>query len=160
MEQVLESQNLEDPLDNAIIGFSKKTGYEFLSNFYGSTVAYEGLLYPSVEHAYQAAKSLDVSTRKVFCRVKDPNVAKRMGQSIIVRHDWDDVKIDIMRSLIREKFENPFIRWRLIETNGRRLINENKWNDKFWGVVNGEGMNWLGTILEEVRNAIVIEDLV
>ena len=158
MEQVLESQSLENPLDNAIIGFSRKTGYEFLSNFYGSTVAYEGLLYPSVEHAYQAAKSLDASTRKIFCRVKDPNIAKRMGQSIVVRSDWRDVKVDIMRSLIIEKFQNPFIRWRLIETRGRRLINENKWNDKFWGVVNGEGENWLGKILEEVREIIFLED--
>lgn len=160
MEQVLESQGLENPLDNAIIGFSRKTGYEFLSNFYGSTVAYEGLLFPSVEHAYQAAKSLDVSTRKVFCRVKDPNVAKRMGQSIMVRPDWDDVKIDIMRILIKEKFENPFIRWRLIETKGKRLVNENKWNDRFWGIVNGEGENWLGKILEEVRDIILLEDFV
>jgi ribA/ribD-fused uncharacterized protein len=158
MQQDLESQSLEKALDNAIVGFSNKTGYAFLSNFYGSTLAYEGLLYPTVEHAYQAAKSLDIMTRRMFCKVRDPNIAKKMGQSIIVRPDWNDVKIPIMRILIREKFENPFIRCGLLETVGRRLINENKWNDRFWGVVNGEGENWLGKILEEVRDVILLED--
>lgn len=144
--------------DNAIIGFSRKTGYEFLSNFYASTVAYEGTLYPTLEHAYQASKSLDKKTRDLIKRSPDPNFAKKMGQGVVVRDDWSDVKINIMRQLVREKFQNPFIRWKLKETGDKRLINENRWNDRFWGVVAGDGENWLGKILEEVREEIIIED--
>jgi len=139
---------------DAIIGFSRKTGYEFLSNFYKSAITYEGMLYPTVEHAYQAAKSLNKSTRELVKNAADPNIAKKLGQSISVRDDWQHVKIDIMRCLIQEKFQNPFIRWKLKETANKRLVNENRWNDRFWGVVNGVGENWLGQILEEVRHTI------
>ena len=30
--------------------FTKEAGYDFLSNFYRSTVRFEGQLYPTVEH--------------------------------------------------------------------------------------------------------------
>lgn len=148
----------ETVLDNAVIGFSRKTGHEYLSNFYASSVAYEGMLYPSVEHAYQASKSLDPATRSLIKKAADPNIAKRLGQSILVHPGWVESRINIMRQLIREKFSNPFIRWKLKETVGFRLVNENRWNDRFWGVVNGTGENWLGRILEEVREEIIVED--
>jgi ribA/ribD-fused uncharacterized protein len=159
MQKDLENQkDLKSENDPPIIGFSRKTGFEFLSNFYNSSITFEGNLYPSVEHAYQAAKSLNQTTRNLIKKADSPNLAKRLGQSVVVREDWDDVKIIIMKELIRKKFENPFIRYRLKETNKRPLINENRWNDKFWGVVNGEGKNWLGRILEEVREEILQDD--
>lgn len=148
----------EKALDKFIVGFSRKTGHEYLSNFYAASVSYDGMLYPTVEHAYQASKSLDPTTRHLIKKAKDPNIAKRMGQSIVVRPSWSDDKINIMRQLIREKFKNPFIRWKLKQTAGKGLINENRWNDRFWGVVMGTGENWLGKILEEVREEIIAED--
>lgn len=148
----------ETVLDNAVIGFSRKTDHEYLSNFYASSVAYEGMLYPTVEHAYQASKSLDPATRHLIKRAKDPNIAKRMGQGVLVRPDWRGARVDVMRLLIREKFKNPFVRWKLKETVGKKLVNENRWNDRFWGTVHGIGENWLGKILEEVREEIIAED--
>ena len=144
-------------LDESILGFTGE--YSFLSNFHPCNIVFEGKLYPTVEHAYQAAKSLNQETRDIIRKAADPNLAKRLGQSVVVRSDWNEVKISIMKELIRKKFENPFIRWRLKETNNRPLINENRWNDRFWGVVNGEGENWLGKILEEVREEILQNDL-
>lgn len=35
----------------------------FLSNFFAVPIMYEGVEYPSVEHAFQAAKSLDPEER-------------------------------------------------------------------------------------------------
>jgi len=131
--------------------FTKEAGYDFLSNFYSSTISFEGQLYPSVEHAYQASKSLDVSVRETIRKTKSPADAKKLGQCITVRADWNDVKVDIMRTLIREKFENPFLRPLLLATDDADLILNNKWNDKFWGVCRGEGENWLGKILMEER---------
>ena len=145
--------------ESSIVGFSKKNGFEFLSNFYVSSITFEGKLYPSVEHAYQAAKSLNEETRRLIRSANNPNTAKRLGQSIVVREDWHDIKIAVMKVLIRKKFENPFIRWRLKDTAGRHLINENLWNDRFWGVVGGDGENWLGKILEEVREEIILIDM-
>ena len=158
MKEDPRSLGQEKVLDNVVIGFSRKTEHEYLSNFYASSVMYEGMLYPTVEHAYQASKSLDPTTRHLIKKAKDPNIAKRLGQSIVVRTDWYDVRIDIMRQLIHEKFKNPFLRHKLKELAGKKLINENRWNDRFWGIVNGSGENWLGRILEEVREEIIKED--
>lgn len=160
MKEEPKSLVQEKAPNDVILGFSKKTGYEYLSNFYMSSVSYDGMMYPSVEHAYQASKSPDIYTRILIKKAKDPNSAKRMGQSIVVRPNWSDVRLDVMKELIREKFKNPFIRWRLKETMGKSLVNENRWNDKFWGVVGGVGENWLGRILEEVREEIIAEDSV
>src|SRR3954468_6821071 len=38
--------------------------YRFLSNFWPAGVEFEGITYPTAEHAYQAAKTLDVALRK------------------------------------------------------------------------------------------------
>jgi ribA/ribD-fused uncharacterized protein len=155
-----EEQEATEAQDKIILGFSKKTGYEFLSNFYASTVAYEGMLYPTVEHAYQASKSADQSTRAIIKNAASPAIAKKLGQAIQVRDGWLEEKLEIMQKLIREKFENPFIRWRLKETSPKKLINENRWNDRFFGVVQGVGENHLGRILMEVREEIIKDDSV
>jgi len=134
--------------------FTREAGFEFLSNFYSSTVRFEGVLYPTVEHAYQASKTKDPKIRELIRKNKDPSVAKQLGQGIIFREDWQEVKLEIMRSLIKEKFENPFLRPKLLATEDAVLILNNKWNDRFWGVCRGSGENWLGKILMEERERI------
>ena len=62
-----------------------------------------------------------------------------------------------MKSLIREKFENPFLRPLLLATGEKKLTLGNKWNDTFWGVCRGNGKNWLGIILTEIREKIRLE---
>jgi hypothetical protein len=148
-------QNVQD---DKIVGFNKKNGVEFLSNFHPSTIFFEKMSYPTVEHAYQASKTLDFSSRELIKKSKSPNDAKKLGRALILREDWDIVKLNIMRQLIREKFKNPFLRHLLINTEKFSLINENKWNDKFWGTCGGVGENWLGKILEEVRSEAITED--
>lgn len=138
--------------------FTKESGYDFLSNFYMATVRFDGKLYPSVEHAYQAAKTLDNISRDIIRKAKTPSDAKKLGQGLEIRPDWNDVRLDIMRGLIREKFENPFLRPLLLATGDAALILNNKWNDKFWGVCRGTGENWLGKILMEERNRIKEEN--
>jgi ribA/ribD-fused uncharacterized protein len=134
-----------------LVGFNKKNGTEFLSNFHPSTVAFEGKLYPAVEHAYQASKTLNQETRELIKKANSPGDAKKLGRSLVLRADWIDVRLGIMRKLIHEKFENPFLRHQLLGTGDLELINENRWNDRFFGVTGGVGENWLGKILEEVR---------
>jgi len=43
---------------------------------------------------------------------------------------------------------------RLLQTGDAKLVLNNKWNDKFWGVCRGVGENWLGKILMEVRDEL------
>lgn len=144
---------------NRIDRFTKESGYDFLSNFYRSTISFEGKLYPTVEHAYQAAKSLDHDVREFIRLSKTPADAKRLGQGVLVRPDWNEVKVDIMRKLVREKFENPFLRPLLLSTGDAELILNNNWNDKFWGICRGVGENWLGKILCEERERIKNEEV-
>jgi len=146
--------------DNSIVGFNKKKGTEFLSNFYCSTISYDGGLYPTVEHAYQASKTLNQQTREIIRKSKSPYGAKKLGRSIYPSDNWEKNKIDIMKELVKEKFQNPFLKFMLINTGNSSLINENSWGDRFWGTVNGVGENWLGRILQEVREETKIEDSV
>jgi ribA/ribD-fused uncharacterized protein len=70
-----------------------------------------------------------------------------------MRDDWDDVKLGIMRDLVSRKFkQNKDLRLMLEATGDQELVEGNTWNDTFWGVCNGEGCNWLGKILMEVRD--------
>ena len=79
--------------------------YSFLSNFHPVTVRFDGVAYPSVEHAYQAAKTLDLGLRKPFASSGMPaGKAKRLGRSLQLRHDWESIKIGVMHLLLARKF--------------------------------------------------------
>ena len=149
-------ENYEDST-NIISRFTKETGFDFLSNFFPSTVRFDGKLYPTVEHAYQASKTNDEKIREIIRKAASPWEAKKLGRSIIIRSGWEEEKVKIMRDLIREKFHNPFLTHLLMRTNGARLVMDNKWNDRFWGVCRGSGENWLGRILMDVRDDINAE---
>jgi ribA/ribD-fused uncharacterized protein len=132
--------------------------YSFLSNFHSSTIVVDGKKYPTVEHAYQAHKATTESEREVIRCAKDPMEAKRLGKTLVLPEDWETQKVDIMKKLIRKKFENPLLRELLKATGDLNLIHDNRFNDRFWGMCRGSGNNWLGVILEEVRREIFCED--
>jgi ribA/ribD-fused uncharacterized protein len=71
-----------------------------------------------------------------------------------MRDDWNDIKIDVMRDLLQEKFSDDDLRELLLATGDAELIEGNTWNDYFWGVCLGEGQNWLGKLLMEVRKEL------
>jgi ribA/ribD-fused uncharacterized protein len=137
-----------------IDSFTAAAGYGFLSNFHPSTIYVEGKSYPTVEHAIQAHKTLDEKSRDLIRRAKTPGEAKKMGRAVLLREDWEQVKVDLMRDFVRKKFENPFLRPHLLATEDAELIEGNTWNDRFWGVCRGSGQNWLGKILMEIREEI------
>jgi ribA/ribD-fused uncharacterized protein len=130
--------------------------HKFLSNFYPWKIEYEGIVYPSSEHAYQAAKSVDRSERLAIAAASSPGMAKKMGQLVVMRRvSWDpDVKIDIMRSILRLKFATPFMSGLLLGTRDAPLVEGNTWGDRFWGVCRGQGENHLGRLLMEIREEI------
>lgn len=130
--------------------------YRFLSNFWPVSVSWEGLTYPSTEHAYQAAKAADFSLRRGFT-IGSPGEAKRRGRRIEIRRDWEQVKLQVMLDLLRLKFGQPDMR-RLLRTTGQReLVEGNTWGDTFWGVCDGRGENHLGRLLMQVRSEIAAD---
>lgn len=125
--------------------------FGFLSNFYEATIYVGGKRYASVEHAYQAHKTLDPNAHELIRTAPSPSTAKKLGKAVQLRPDWDAVKVDLMRKFVTLKFENPFLRPLLLATADAVLIEGNTWNDTFWGVCRGQGQNWLGKILMDVR---------
>ena len=129
--------------------------YRFLSNFFESPVLFEKKVYPTVEHAYQAAKTTDDAAREKICRAKTPGSAKRIGRKVKLRPLWDTIKINIMYNLLKQKFTvHPELYQQLLDTDNEELIEGNTWKDTFWGVCNGVGENWLGKLLMKVRKEL------
>lgn len=128
--------------------------YRFLSNFEPCTVVYEGMTYSCSEAAYQAAKTTDVSLRIAFTKMNGAQ-AKYAGQKLTLRPDWNDVKVDVMYEIVKDKFiRNTELRVKLLNTGNLELIEGNYWGDQFWGVCNGVGENHLGKILMMVRKEL------
>ena len=129
--------------------------YRFLSNFYPCSVELDGETYTSVEHAYQAAKTLDIEERTILRTTGPANIVKKLGKSVTVRSDWESVKVEIMADLVWQKFSNNAeLKDKLLNTEDFELVEGNWWNDTFWGVCNGTGHNYLGKILMAVRNEL------
>ena len=80
------------------------TAFRFLSNFYPAKVTYEGIEYATSEHAYQAAKTLDIFQRHNVAAQPTPAAAKKYGKAVSMRSDWDDVKVGIMEEIVYLKF--------------------------------------------------------
>ena len=113
---------------------SFKGNYDFLSNFYMVEVEYEGLIYPSTEHAYQAAKSLNKKAREAIRDASTPNRAKKMGQKVTLRKDWEMVKLQVMYDLLLKKFAHDDLKAKLLATGQAELVEGNWWGDTYWGV--------------------------
>lgn len=134
----------------------------FLSNFYPCSITWAGKTYVSVEHAYQASKTLDPVERQQILREPDPAKVKTIGNDrsqITLRRDWDKLKLEFMERMLRQKFERDPLRQQLLDTGDATLIEGNNWHDNFWGAcvcINCtmdllDGQNHLGRLLMRVR---------
>ena len=113
----------------------------------------DGLEYSSTEHAYQAAKTLDAAERRRIRESQKPGEAKKLGQNVTMRPDWEKMKVEVMRDLVRQKFSNhKELKDKLLATGDAYIEETNSWGDIYWGVCKKKGQNWLGKILMEVRN--------
>lgn len=129
--------------------------YKFLSNFYPSPIQLGLFTYPTVEHAFHAAKTDDPTWIRKIREAQTPGQAKKLGHQLPLRSDWDQVRLSIMQSLIYIKFTDPELKAKLLATGEDELVEGNTWNDKFWGLCSGVGQNHLGKILMKVRKDIV-----
>lgn len=137
--------------EKEISGFCKE--YRFLSNFYRIPIWYEGILYPSVENAYQALKFTKEEDRKTFCGISSSE-AKKLGKMSVLPKNWDLIKVDLMKVLVFNKFCDNDLKIQLLNTKNKKLKELNCWGDLFWGIdyKSGKGQNKLGNILMVVRS--------
>ena len=128
--------------------------YYFLSNFYETTVTFDGITYQNNEAAFQAQKTLLPEERKQFAFL-NPQAAKRAGRHLKLREDWETVKFDLMYEICKAKFtQHPELAEKLLATGEEELIEGNDWGDRIWGAVNGQGQNNLGKILMRIRGEL------
>lgn len=132
--------------------------YRWLSNFWPAKVVVPWGVFPSAEHAFQAAK--DPLRIPTTFHLMTPGQAKRWGRNTAqLRPDWELVKRDVMRQCIEAKFgpDNPELAHRLILTGDETLVEVNSWNDTYFGVCNGQGQNVLGVLLMARRLALQLD---
>jgi len=87
---------------NSITDFHEEQ-YQFLSNFYPADVYYGGLIYKNNEVAFQAQKCITEEEKILFTDL-EPGKSKGLGRRVLLRPDWEDVKVGIMEEIVRAKF--------------------------------------------------------
>ncbi len=134
--------------------------YRWLSNFTPVKIELECIEYPSVEAAYMSAKCHDKEWKDVC---KDPKnsagTIKRLSKKVKLREDWEQVKLDVMKVCLREKFtQEPFLS-NLLETGTEFIQEGNWWKDKYWGVClqTGKGENHLGKLIMIIRKSLILD---
>ena len=131
--------------------------YSFLSNMYSCKVTYKNITYDSTEAAFHAQKCPERAAEFIGL---NPSASKKLGRQVELRSDWEDVKVQIMEEIVREKFlQNLDLQAKLIATGDEELVEGNWWYDTFWGVCTNRkydhvGENHLGKILMKVRGEL------
>ena len=125
--------------------------YYFLSNMYPCDMKVkindQEYTFSCLESVYQGHKCLQRINEFINL---DGYSSKKLGKIVKLRKDWDDVKVDLMKSLLRIKFNNPELKEKLISVEGE-IVETNNWGDRFWGKCYGKGLNILGNLLMELR---------
>ena len=139
---------------NKILMFKDK--FNFLSNFYPSIIYYESYIYPTVEHAFQASKTIDKELKEIIRDMLTAGKAKKYGRYVPLRIDWEDIKLNIMEEILKIKFTLSSFKEKLLATENIELIEGNYWNDQFWGfdLKENKGQNHLGKILMKIRDEL------
>lgn len=108
----------------------------------------------TVEHAFHAMKTVYPKERRKIATETSPGKAKRAGRKALLRANWDEMRIDIMRCLVLQKFQHKKLFNLLDKTKDCKLVEGNTWGDRFWGQVDCQGENNLGKILIQVRTEL------
>jgi hypothetical protein len=131
-----------------------------LSNFFVSPLelhfAGAGTIhFRSVECAFQAmkVKPYDRAHLQSFACMK-PNDARWAGKRVLLREDWNEVRVPLMAHCLKVKFSDRRLHQYLIDTGQEELVHDAPW-DNFWGNgKHGTGQNRLGQLLMDLRIAL------
>lgn len=133
--------------------------YGAFSNLYRREILYEGVVYPTSKHAYQAGKARKPAVREWLMAAPTPALLAMAAHGLYhwdVAADWSKTKFDRMRSILQAKFtQHEDLAELLLSTGSARLIEtatvDNAVN-RLWGEVEGKGgRNMLGMMLMDVR---------
>jgi ribA/ribD-fused uncharacterized protein len=136
--------------------------YSGFSNFSPHEVKFEGVIYPTSEHAFQAAKTIDPTSRVLIQKLAKASEAKAMGRKLVLRANWDELKLGVMVTILKDKFtRHDALKSLLLSTGENTLVEGNTWHDNYWGACicescgkKEEQHNWLGTCLMQLRKEL------
>jgi len=134
-----------------ILGFFNE--YRFLSNFHLCPCEFNNIIFPSSEHVYMYQKSFDPEYRTEIIFAPTPKDARNIGQTAILRRDWNTYRKTAMLNALRSKFANEPELSMLLATSDAYLEETNTWGDIFWGICQGKGENNLGKLLMKIRDS-------
>ncbi len=142
---------------------ANSTSYGFLSNLFPCTVAmmeppWNGRVFDTAERAFQFTKPKDPAVAEWLVKAPKAHICATSAHALLffdVRPDWQQVKTGFMKQVVMAKFsQNNDLRKLLLETGKARIIEASK-SDSFWGIgKKGDGLNMLGRIIEETRDAL------
>lgn len=137
--------------------FYEQEFYVF-SNFSAFTLFWAGKKFDTSEIAYQYEKFRgNTVIQDIVMSQLSTHAAYTAAQNFKdhIREDWDEVKVPIMRDILRAKVEqHGYVEQKLLETGNREII-EDSWRDDFWGWgENKDGQNMLGKLWMEIRDDI------
>jgi ribA/ribD-fused uncharacterized protein len=126
------------------------------SNFAPVQVTLDGLVFPSVEHGYQASKTDNPRLRLVIANAGLAADARRLGKRLTLSLDWEQQRDIVMFDLLKQKFSTPKYMELLLLTGDEYLCEWNTWGDRYWGrdIRTGQGENHLGRMLMSLRRMI------
>lgn len=116
---------------------------------------YQGMKFSTAENFYAAMKTKDLEERRKISSM-NPHRAKVYARGLDLRKDWADIKLDVMRYILKFKFA-PDTSWgEKLKNYDKEIVEWNNWGDKEWGksIYDNEGENWLGKILMEIRQTL------
>ena len=100
--------------------------YGVFSNLYRREISFEGRLYPTAEHAYQAGKAREEEVREWILSAPTPSLAAMAAHGLYtwdVVPDWATTKFRRMRAVLEAKFtQHEDLRALLISTGNARLV--------------------------------------
>ncbi|MGL4619273.1 NADAR family protein [Chroococcidiopsis sp.] len=128
--------------------------YGCFSNFSPHGFMLDELYWATSEHYFQAQKFVGTPYLEKIRQTKTPKDAANMGRdrSLPLRSDWEQVKDDVMRAGVLQKFKTHTDIREILLSTGDEVLVENSPIDYYWGCgKDGSGQNKLGQILVEVR---------
>lgn len=144
-------------VNDHVLFYSTKGPYGCFSNFSPHSILVKGKRYKTCEHFYQSSKfnPTDLLYAHKIASAKTPKEAALLGRDKkrkLLRPDWEEVKLDVMRSALRHKVEqHEDVKHTLLKTEYRKIVEDSP-HDSFWGWgPDQKGENWLGRLWMEIR---------
>lgn len=132
--------------------------YRWLSNFAPIEITFDNVIYHSVEHAYQSKKCESLYWKDKCSDIRNSaGYIKKESKNEIIVDNWDDIKIEVMKTCLEQKFNNPSYKKLLLNTGNLYIQEGNYHNDTFWGVClkTNSGQNVLGYLIMDIRTNLI-----